>query len=108
MKGNKFNNSEILIHQCNHWFNEYSRLIDENEYKRNYNLIIEALGCAKGSLCALKEIDPSNKSLYENILSNIDSELNKINSKSSIQRNHILSDIPIFLDLKSYQKSLLN
>lgn len=108
MKGNKFNNSEILIHQCNHWFNEYSRLINENEHKKNHNLIIEALGCAKGSLCALKEIDPSNKSLYEDILSSIDFELNKINSKSLISKNTTLSNIPIFLDLKSYQKSLIN
>ena len=74
----------ILIQQCNHWFSEYTRLKKYSATQNNEHLIIEALGCAKGNLCILKEIDLENQEKYIDLLNNIDTELNNIYKKKNI------------------------
>lgn len=67
----------ILMQQCNYWFSEYKKL-EKNKNINNKSLMIEALGCAKGNLCILKELDKENISTYENFILDINCKLEEI------------------------------
>lgn len=67
----------ILMQQCNYWFSEYKKLA-KNKNINNKNLMIEALGCAKGNLCILKELDKENISTYESFIFDINCKLEEI------------------------------
>lgn len=84
MNNQNLNTTQILIHQCNHWFSEYIKLKKSLNNEQNYHLMIEALGCAKGNLCALKELDLKNSDLYLSFLKNIDVELDNIYKKQKL------------------------
>lgn len=83
MNNVKLKTKNILIEQCNHWFSEYTRLKKCSAKQNNEHLIIEALGCAKGNLCILKEIDLENQEKYISFLNDIDIELNNLYKKQS-------------------------
>lgn len=74
----------ILIQQCNHWFSEYTRLKKCSTSQSNEHLIIEALGCAKGNLCVLKEVDLKNQEKYMDLLDDIETELNNLYKKKNV------------------------
>lgn len=67
----------MLKQQCNHWFSEYKKL-EKIKDKNSENLMIEALGCAKGNLCILKELDEENVDIYENFIFDINCKLEEI------------------------------
>lgn len=67
-----------LIQQCNYWLSEFKKLEEHPRMNNNENLMIEALGCAKGNLCILKELDKENISVYEDFIHNINCKLEEI------------------------------
>lgn len=67
-----------LIQQCNYWFSEFKKLEKHKSINNNKNLMIEALGCAKGNLCILKELDKENISIYDNFIHDINCKLEEI------------------------------
>lgn len=79
------NIKNTLIQQCNYWFSQFKNL-DTIKNKNNNNLKIEALGCAKGNLCILKELDKKNSSKYETFIDEINNVLEYMynNKKNSV------------------------
>lgn len=70
----------VLIQQCNHWFSEFKK-IKKSSINKNDDLMIEALACAKGNLCILKELDSKEQETYDDLLNSINKELSYIYKK---------------------------
>lgn len=75
----KINIKNTLVQQCNHWLDEFNKL--NKNINGNKDLKIEALGCAKGNLCILKELDKDNNHKYEKFLEAINHELEYLYNK---------------------------
>lgn len=89
------NTKNTLIQQCNHWFSEYKRL-SKHKTSNNENLMIEALGCAKGVLCLLKELDNEDASIYEDFINDINyklKEIYKTKIEAKLKYNSLLHNI---------------
>ena len=78
MNSIKLDVKNTLIQQCNYWFSEFKKLEKYKNINNNKNLMIEALGCAKGNLCILKELDKDNTSTYESFIYDINCKLEEI------------------------------
>lgn len=95
MNKTELNIKDTLIQQCNYWFSQFKKLEKYPNINNNQNLMIEALGCAKGNLCILKELDKDNSSIYEDFIYNINSKLEEIydkKNKRQLKRNLVLSN----------------
>lgn len=81
MSNTDMNTKNILIQQCNYWFSQFKKLEKYKDINNSENLMIEALGCAKGTLCALLELDKENKEKYESFIKDINYKLELIYKK---------------------------